>query len=116
MVLSVRGRALATRGWEVSMPYIKEVVKLRLYHTIPTFHDPERQSLSKTLWEKGENAGNLHFSFPPTMFSIVSRTKFNFSVSFILSSANAFSSVKSNIVWLGTELRNPEGPFCVTSQ
>ena len=46
---------------------------------------------------KGENAGNQHFLLFPTMFSTLSPKKFNFSVTFILLSANAFNLDRSKI-------------------
>ena len=51
----------------------KGLILLTFSHTIPTFKDPEKKSLLKTLWEKplenivekGENAGNQDFLFFP---------------------------------------------------
>ena len=40
-----------------------------LYHTIPTFKDPEKKALENIV-ERRENAGNQHF---PTMFSTLSK-------------------------------------------
>ena len=64
---------------------------LTLYHTIPTFNDPPKRSLLKTLRGNGENASNQHFlHFPqyllpfPQQISIIS-------VKFILSSGNDFN-------------------------
>ena len=43
------------------------VKELTLYHTIPTFNDPEREPFEK-LVGKGENAGNQHFVLFPQGF------------------------------------------------
>ena len=52
-------------------------------------------TLKKKLFEntmgKGENAGNQHFLLFPTMFFVLLKTNFNFSVTVILSSASAFN-------------------------
>ena len=40
---------------------------LTLYHTIPTFNDPEERPFEKILG-KGENAGNQHFLLFPRYF------------------------------------------------
>ena len=40
---------------------------LTLYHTIPTFNDPENEAFRKHCG-KGENAGNQHFLFFPQCF------------------------------------------------
>ena len=54
-----------------------------------------------------ENAGNQHFSHFPTMFFDLQKTDFSFSVTFILSSANAF-------LLFGEELKRVKkmGQFC----
>ena len=44
---------------------------------------------------KGENAGKPAFSPFPTMFSTVSKTNFDFSVTYNLLSANAFNLDRS---------------------
>ena len=41
---------------------------LSLYHTIPTFNVPEKESLSKNFVGKGENAGNQYFLLFPQYF------------------------------------------------
>ena len=38
-----------------------------LYHTIPTFNNPQRKALENIV-EKGENAGNQHFLLFPQCF------------------------------------------------
>ena len=63
---------------------------LTLYHTIPTFNDPEKEGL-ENIKGKRENAGYQHFSPFPTITFTLAQTKFNFSVTFILSSPNAFN-------------------------
>ena len=80
---------------------------LTLHHTILTFNDPVNDLLTKTLENivgKGENAGlPAFFSFPP-MFSTLPKTNFNFSLTFILSSANALNLDQSQISSFGKEL------------
>ena len=50
------------------------VNELNLYHTIPTFNNPEKRNLLKTWWEKRENAGNQYFLlFPPYFLPIAKR-------------------------------------------
>ena len=51
---------------------------LTLYHTIPTFNDPLKESLKKkkkkNIVGKGENAGNQHFlPFPQCFLAIPKR-------------------------------------------
>ena len=41
---------------------------LSVYHIIPTFNDPEKESLSKNIVRKGENAGNQYFFLFPQYF------------------------------------------------
>ena len=45
----------------------KLCVALTLYHTIPTFNDPDKEAL-KNIVGKGENAGNQHFLLFPQSF------------------------------------------------
>ena len=52
---------------------------------------------------KGENAGNHHFLLFPTMFSAHLKTNFSFSVTFMMSSAYAFSFDQSKILSFGKE-------------
>ena len=59
---------------------------LPLYHTIPTFNDPQGSRLLKT------------------MFSVCSEINFNFYVTFILSSAKAFSLDQSRMLSFAKEL------------
>ena len=66
---------------------------LTLYHTIPTFKDPEREGLENIV-AKRENAF-------PTIISTLAQTNFNFSVTFILSSPNAFNFDKFKNLSLG---------------
>ena len=44
------------------------------------------------------------------MFSTIPKTNFNFSVTFVLSSANAFNLDKSKILSYGKELKVTDGP------
>ena len=58
----------------------------------------------ENILRKGENAGNPAFSPFPTMFSTCSRINFNFSVTFILSSTNAFNLEQSKNLSYGKEV------------
>ena len=74
---------------------------LRLYHAIPTLTIPIEKPFENMV-RKGENTGNQHFllfspCFLPFPFSF-------FSVTFILSSANAFNLDHSEILSFGKEL------------
>ena len=71
---------------------------LSLYHTIPTFNDPEEEDIFENIVGKGENAGNQHVLLFPTMFSTLSNANFNFWVTLILLSAYAFNLHKSKIL------------------
>ena len=55
------------------------------------------------------------FSPFPTMFSTLLKTSFNFAVTFILSSANAFNLDKSKILSFGKELTTSWFPTCVNT-
>ena len=55
----------------------------------------------ESIVEKGENAGNQHFLKFSTMFSTHHQTHFNFSTTFILSSANAFNLDQSIVLSFG---------------
>ena len=57
------------------------------------FNNPEQEALWKHSGKR-RKCWLPAFSSFPTMFSTLSKTKFNFSVTFILSSANAFSLVQ----------------------
>ena len=63
---------------------------LTIYHAIPTFNDPERESFENIVG-KGENAGKQHFLLIPTMFSTLPKTSLKFLFKFILPSANAIN-------------------------
>ena len=73
---------------------------LTLYKTIPTFNDPEKRRLRK-------HSGKTRICWLPalapfpTIISTLAQTNFNFSVTFILSSPNAFNFDKSNKKSLG---------------
>ena len=45
----------------------KNAVLVTLYHTVPTFNDPEIEAFGNIV-EKGENAGNQHFLLFPQCF------------------------------------------------
>ena len=78
-----------------------------LLHTIPTFNDTEKEGLENHGGlRKRENAGYQHFSPFPTIISTIAKTNFNFSVTFILSSPNAFNLDKFKNLSLGKELIN----------
>ena len=79
------------------------VKELTLYHTVPTFNDPEERALLKTLWEKKKWLPA--FSSFPTMFSILSRTNFAICINFIWSSSNAFILDCSKILLSVKELQ-----------
>ena len=65
---------------------------LTLYHTIPIF--------------------NALFKKPsPTMFSLLSKTNFNFTVTFILLSSNVFNLDQSKILSFGIELKNAQKSY-----
>ena len=66
---------------------------------IPTFNDLQYEGLSKTMWEKEKNAGNLHFLLFPQCF-LPSHKNLNVKSAFILSSANALILDQSRILFL----------------
>ena len=55
---------------------------------------------------KGENAGYQHFLLFPKIFSIIFKTNLIFSISFILSSSNAFNLDQSKTLLFGKELKH----------
>ena len=63
-----------------------------------------RRKAFENIVGKGENAGSKHFLLFPTMFSTLPNQNFNFLVTFILSSANAFNLDGSKILSYGKEL------------
>ena len=77
---------------------------LTLYHTIPTFNDPEEVAFWKH-YGKRRKCWKPAFSPFPRMFSTLPKTNYSFSVNFILSSASAFKLDWSKIVSFGKELR-----------
>ena len=78
---------------------------LTLYHTIKRqFNDPVKEAFWKHC-RKRRKCWEPAFSPFPTMFSTLSKTNFNFSPAFILSSANAFNLDQSKILSFGKELR-----------
>ena len=68
-----------------------------------SFNTPIRKPFENIVG-KGENAVNQHFLLFQQFFSTVLKTNFNTSVTFILSSANNFSMVKSKVLSFGNEL------------
>ena len=79
--------------------------QLTLYHTIPTFNDPETEGFENVV---GKKMKMLVFSPFPTMFSTLPKPNLNISFTFILSSANAFNLDQSKILSFGIEL-NKQG-------
>ena len=79
-------------------------LQLSLYHTITTFNT----TVWEALWKhsrKRRNAGNQHFLFFPTVIFTHPKTKFNSSITFILSSANAFNLDESTNLLFGKRFR-----------
>ena len=70
---------------------------LTLYLTIATFNDPEKEGLENIVGKR-ENAGYQYYLHFPQSFLPLQRETFNFSVTFILSSPNAFNFDKF-VVW-----------------
>ena len=64
----------------------------------------QRKKSFENIVGKAENAGNQHFLLFPKMFSTLPNPNFNFSVSFILSPANAFNLDQSTILLIDKEL------------
>ena len=65
---------------------------LTLCRTIPTLNYTKEENVFENIVGKGKNAGYQHFLLLfPKMFSTIPKTNFNFSVSFISWSANAFN-------------------------
>ena len=62
---------------------------LTLYPTIPTFHNPEKEGLENS--RKTRKCCLPAISPFPTIIPTLAKTNFNFSVTFILSSPNAFN-------------------------
>ena len=73
---------------------------LTLYHTIRTFNDPEKEGL--------ENRGKTRKCWLTafSLFPKIAKINFNFSVTFILLSPNAFNLDKFKNLSLGKELIN----------
>ena len=78
--------------------------ELTLYHTIPTFIDPEKEAFWKH-WGKSRKCWQSAFSPFPTMFSTHSTKNFCFQVTFILSSVNAFNLDQFKNLSFGKELK-----------
>ena len=80
--------------------------ELTFYQTITTFNKPEEEGIRKQYGEK-KILETSNFSFFPTMFSTCLKTNFDFSVKFILSSANTFNLNQSEFLSFGKKLMNP---------
>ena len=76
------------------------IIHLTLYHTIPTFNDPETEGFSKHFGER-RKCWYPAFSPFPTTFSILLKPNLNFSFIFILWSANVFSLNQCKILSFG---------------
>ena len=86
----------------------KGVIVWEWVNSLPHDHDikqPCMRSLLKRLWEKEKMLVNSIFTFSHNVFYF-SRKNFNFSVTFIFSSANAFSLYQSYNLLFGKELGN----------
>ena len=66
-------------------------------HTSPAFNDLAKKPFENTVGN-GENAGNQHFLLFPQCFPPFQKTNFCSSVTFILSSPNAYSLDESKIL------------------
>ena len=69
---------------------------LTLYHTIPTFNDPEEEAWKKTVWEKEK-----------MLFSTLSGREVIILATFDFLSANALKLVKSRYLPFGTGVKDP---------
>ena len=74
-----------------------------LYHTIMTFSNPKTEGFRKHCGKR-RKCWKPAFSPFPTMFPTFPKTNFNFSFTFILSSANAFNLDQSKILSFGKGL------------
>ena len=89
-----------------SLSVMKNIGPLPLYHTIPTFNNPEKEAF-KNIVGKRINAGNQHFLLFPQCF-LPFKTEIIIRATFILSSANAMNLVTSKILSFGKELKKEE--------
>ena len=81
---------------------------LAFYHTIRTFNDLVRESPFENIVGKGDDAGNQQFLlFPQGFLPFPDQTSI-FSVTFVLSSVNAFNLDQSTILLFGKELQKTE--------
>ena len=76
---------------------------LTLYHTVLTLNDPEEETFRKQCGKR-RKCCEPAFSPFPTPFSTLPKTNFNFSVTFILSSASVFNLEQSKYLLFGKEL------------
>ena len=72
-------------------PELCRLIRVNSLPHNPDFKPHLKQKPFENIEGKGENAGIQHFLLFPTIFSTFSSTNFNFSVTLILSSANAFN-------------------------
>ena len=77
----------------------------------PYFWRPWERSLQKTLWEKEKMLVTSIFTFSHC-FSTLHKSNFKISVTFILSSANAFDLDKPKVLSFGNELTRLLNKFC----
>ena len=87
---------------------------LIVYHTMPTFNDPEKESFFENIAGKGENAGNQHFLLLLQCFTPFPKTNFNFLVTFIVLSANALNLDQSKILSFDKVLSLGINPVAMT--
>ena len=82
--------------------------------TNPILHKRHRKrGFLKKVGGEGENAANQAFSPFPTMFSVLPKTNFTLSVTFILLSANAFLLDQSKILLFGKLFGEQQNPGLV---
>ena len=89
---------------EASFPWAPKGVIVREWvsHTISPL--TLKKKPFENIMGKDENAGNQHFLLFPLCFSALPKTNFNFSVTFLLSSTNAFKFDQSKNTSFGKEL------------
>ena len=87
-----------------NLPYDFHMCFLSLYHRITTLSDLEKEAFWKHCGKR-RKCWSPAFSPFPTMFSTLPKSNFNFWVTFILSSANAFNLDQSKNLSFGKELK-----------
>ena len=89
----------------MSTPAQYSVLKKTLYHTIPTFNNPDKESFCKHCGKR-RKCWLPAFSPFPSMFSTIStKTEMIILAKLNLFSANAFSLVKAKVLSSGKELK-----------